>query len=122
MTRATLRYLHSPDAPDLEHYSPQDPEHFSILVQALIGPEDQPGEEAFDFLVCTSRWLSSQLSKERYMMGKNYLFLSRYDYALLQEAIQKICSQAEGKDWEAVTTYLGRYGKWEFEDYKAKND
>ena len=122
MTKATLRYLHSPDAPNLEHYTPEDPEYFSILVQALIGPEEQPGEEAFDFLVCTSRWLSSQLSKEGYMLGRHYLFLSRYDYALLQEAIQKICSRAEREDWKAVATYIGHYGKWEFEDYEPKND
>lgn len=117
MIQARLRRLHSPDATDLEQYQPPDAEHFGLLIQAMIGPEGQPGEESFDFLVCTPSWLAALIRDKRYAFGRHYLFLSRYDYAVLYQAIRQVCEQATGEDWHAVAAYLSRYGKWEFEDY-----
>lgn len=117
MVRAQLRYLHSPDLPDLEHGAPADPEDFCILVQAMVGPRGEEGEESFDFLVCTPRWLSAQAPPEGFLFGRHYLFLWRYDYKLLRRVIEDLCARAEGPDWGAVAARLARYGLWEFEDY-----
>jgi hypothetical protein len=116
--RAQLRRLHSPDVFDLEHYMPEDAEVFGILVQAMIGPQEGVGEESFDFLVCTPHWLATQVLNRGYVLGRHYLFLSRYDYGVLRQAIQDVCDQAHGEDWQSVAAYLGRFGHWEFEDYK----
>lgn len=117
MTRAALRSLHSPDAPDLGTYAPADPSRFAILVQALIGPEGEPGEESFDFVVCTPSWLAAQLEHRPYVPGRHHLFVSRYDVGLIERAVRELCAAASAPDWESVAAYLGRYGKWEFEDY-----
>lgn len=116
---ARLHRLHSPDATDLEQYQPPDAEHSGLLVQAMIGPEGQPGEESFDFLVCTPSWLAAVFRDKRYVFGRHYLFLPQYDYAVLEQALRQVCEQAVGENWQAVAANLSRYGKWEFEDYKG---
>lgn len=121
MTEVRLRSLHSPDVPNLQTYTPDNPENFCILVQAFIGPVDKAGEESFDFLVSTPSWLSNQIVSTDYIWGKHILFLSRYDYGLLWRVLSDLCDQAKGLDWDSVAQQLGRYGKWEFEDYKSVN-
>jgi hypothetical protein len=118
--KAALRYLHSPDLADLENAAPPDPEKFCLLVQAMVGPAgDDEGEESFDFLLCTPTWLAGDLAAQKYIWGRHYLIVPRYDFATLQAAVQQICAQAEGSDWDAVAAVLSRYGKWEFEDYSG---
>lgn len=118
MMKLELLRLHSPDTLNLQYYEPEYPDCFCILVQAIVGLKGKPGEESFDFLVCTPNWLASKVSEAGYVFGRHYLFLLRYDYNLILQAIEKLCAQAEGQDWETIANYLGRYGKWEFEDYK----
>ncbi len=117
MTKAALRRLHSPDAPDLGSYTPVDLRRFGILVQAMIGPKGEQGEESFDFLVCTPAWLADQIASQGYEFGRHYLFVSRYDPELITRVLHELCDRASGPDWDSVAQYLGRYGKWEFEDY-----
>lgn len=116
MTRAILRSLHSPDA-DLTTFVPADPSRFSVLVQALIGPAEQAGEESFDFVFCTPLWLADQLEREQYVMGRHHVLVSHYSMELVENVIRELCARASGPDWSSVASYLGRYGRWEFEDY-----
>lgn len=116
--QAELVYLHSPDTEDLRHYMPKDPSHFGILVQAMVRPQGEQGEESFDFFVCTPSWLTDQLRRKESVFGRGYLFLIRYDYDLLFKAIKWICSQVQGADWLTIAGQLGQYGKWEFDDYE----
>lgn len=118
MLTAELRRLHSPDVYDLRTFAPPDPRNFGLLVQAMVGPKDMPGEESFDFVICTPRWFEERLSEKRYALGRHYLFLAGYDYELLVRAIRELCEQATGSDWVTVARSLARYGKWEFEDYR----
>lgn len=119
--RAVLRELHSPDLPDLEQGAPPDPERFCILVQAFVGPADEEDvRESFDFLLCTPSGLADELTAKPYVWGRHYLLVPRYDFPTVTEAVTKICDEAEGADWDAVAGLLGRYGKWEFEDYQEE--
>jgi hypothetical protein len=122
MTRAVLRRLHSPDAPDLATYSPPDRLRFGILVQGLIGPEGEDGEESFDFFVCTPSWLSDALGHADHTFGRHYLFVAEYDYAHIQGVLQQLCNRVCGPDWNTVASILARYGRWEFEDYDAEQN
>jgi hypothetical protein len=116
---AQLRRLYSPDVFDLKRYTPDDPESFCIVVQAMVGPDHGPGEESFGFVVCTPRWLSTKMSTEAKatMFAPHCLFMLRYDYQEVLNAIQQLCDQANGTDWGAVAAFLGRYGGSESEDY-----
>jgi hypothetical protein len=64
--KGELRGLYSPDIPetDLESFRPEDGDNFALLVTAFVGPSDAPGEEMFDFVVCTPRWLAEHPARE----------------------------------------------------------
>lgn len=118
MVRPELKYLHSPDAPDLQSFTPEDPKVFGLLIQAMIGPEGEIGEESFDFLVCSPAWLAALCAKEGPILGRHYLVLNRFDLQAIERVIHNLCVQARTSTWDEVGEYLGRYGKWEFEDYE----
>jgi hypothetical protein len=117
--RAALRRLHSPDADPLTEFKPDDPESFSIFVQALVGPERAEGEESFDFTVTTASWLAQQPAPPKgFEFVRGILLVSRWDYDVVARAISDLCLHTERETWEEVATSLSRYGYWEFEDYR----
>jgi hypothetical protein len=118
MMRAKLQSLRSPDAFDLKSYAPDDPANFGILVEATIGSSGEPGGDVFSFEVCTSSWLGQEWLQDNYRFGRHLLLLKKYDYNILWNAIEKLCNSVEEADWEQVAQKLGRYGHWEFEEYK----
>ena len=118
MIRAELRQLHSPDLLDLENSIPPDPEQFGILVQALVGPLGEAGEESFDFVVCTLSWLNIQIARDEYRFARGHLLVRYYSYKVIKSALEKLCGSVSGSDWTSVAQKLARYGQWEFEDYQ----
>lgn len=116
---AELKYLHSPDALNLQNYVPDDPECFQVLLQAIVGPHKGEGEESFDFLVCTPRWLEKELLDKGFVFGRHRLIVGRYDYNLLWQTISDLCTSVKGADWEAIGNKLSSFGHWEFENYSA---
>jgi hypothetical protein len=118
MIQAELHRLHSPDAPDLHAYVPLNPDRFSVLVQAMIGPKGGQGEESFDFVVCSPTWLGEQASAEGCVIGRHHIVMNQFDADVLRATIENLCRQATGPDWESVACYLARFGQWEFEDYR----
>lgn len=112
-----LHSLHSPDLLDLRNGAPVDPCHFSILVQAFIGPSQGIGYEAFDFLVCTSSWIQMLVAEQRFLFGRAYLIVEAYDYNLIYGVIESLCQRTSGDNWGQIAEKLSRFGKWEFDDY-----
>ncbi len=119
MIRVQLKYLHSPDVFDLQDYNPSDPENFRIIVQAMIGAVGENFEESFDFIVCTPKWLNESIGSQKYLFGRHHLLVTRYDYEVILKAITTLCTQVNDSDWQIVAQKLGRFGKWEFEDYST---
>ena len=118
MVRAELRWLDSTDVGErLQDHVPPNPDSFGYLISAGIGPAGEPGEDTFDFEVCSPRWLADHPPVEGYRWGRHLLILPRWDYALLVHAITRLCDAAHGPDWPTVAARIGRYGHWEFEDY-----
>ena len=112
-----LRRLHSPDLLDMQSLEPETPDNFCILVQAMIGPTGEQGEESFDFIVCTPKWLTESLSNHNYVLGRHHLIVARYDYNVIRDAVLFLCQTITGSTWKEVADHISRYGSWEFEDY-----
>jgi hypothetical protein len=115
--RASIRRLHSPDVDDLRTWKPPDPECFGVLIQMLVGPEGDIGEESFDFLVCTPKWLLAEHGRDAVIFMRHYVIVFTFDYHRLSAALEELVAQSIGSDWEAIASLLGRHGAWEFEDY-----
>jgi hypothetical protein len=116
--RAELKFLHSPDADPLNEYQPTG--DFGILVQAIIGPQSEEGEESFDFMVCTTGWFATDrlTSPGAMASGRHVLFVNKYDYPSLEKYVREYCVSCEGRTWHEVAEKLARLGHWEFEDYR----
>ncbi|SRR5258708_30081617 len=114
--RAELKFLHSPQLPDIERAQPDDPADFEILVQALIGIEGQSAADTFDFIVCTPNRLAMRVASEGPMPGYSYLFVTKYDYAEVRAAIAGFCEKAVGQSWPEIAAALSRFGQWEYQE------
>lgn len=115
--RAVIRGFHSPDVRDLADFQPEDPDVWGISLQVLVGPENAMGEESFDLTVCTPGWLAKQLGEDEMRWGRHYLLLKNYDWERLEPFLRRQFEGVEGETWLEIAALLGRYGRWEFEDY-----
>lgn len=100
----------------LKEYDPANPDCVGLMVDAYIGSEGIPGEDIFEFLVRTPRYLLTEVTQKGPIFGRNLVLLPRYTYELLWKCISELCLQIEGPDWETVALRLGRYGLWEYDD------
>jgi hypothetical protein len=114
---ATIRYLHSPDV-DMETFIPDDPTDIGILIQIIAGPVDGPGEESFDVMVCTPRWLERSVRPESPLIGRHYLIVHRYDPTQIRQYLTSAVESEEAPTWRELAERIGRLGKGEFEDYR----
>jgi hypothetical protein len=118
--KAKLKRIHSPDI-DIDSFWPDDPACFSFLLQAMIGPEDQEGEESFSIQVCTPDWLKSRHSETDILFGRHMILVFDYDLDRIKSHIARYCEHCIGEDWQSVADKLSRIGQWEFEDYQPYN-
>lgn len=115
--RAVVHRFHSPDA-DLDHFVPDDPEDVGLLVQMVVGPAGKPGEESFDVVVCTPRWLDRWVLEEGPLIGRHHLIIGRWDAARIRLYLTEAVQSEEAPTWPELATKISRIGKWEFEDYR----
>lgn len=114
--QAELRSLSSTDVDDLMSHAPG--EAFCVSLRALIGPQGLPGEESFDFEVCSPAWLAAKVERDVLVSGRFYLLMARFDYEAVEGYVAKRIAQATGSDWPEIATKLARWSRWEFEDYE----
>lgn len=112
--KGQLKRLHSPDVADLESYSPGDAP-FGFLLQAMIGPVESDGAEAFSMMVCTPEWFAKVMLKETTIRsGVHTIFVTTYDYRKLQTFIERAVHAAEEPTWGEIARRLSWLGDWEF--------
>ena len=115
--RPKLKRIHSPDIADLESFRPQDTESFGFLLQAMFGPDNGDGEEAFDLIVCTPKWLEQKVSRSTVISGRHHLVVKEYSIERVRAFLVQYGRTCEAENWHEVARKLSRIGKWEFEDY-----
>ena len=119
--RATLHEIYSTDV-DLETYAPDDPQDAGLWVTMVVGPQaaddDEAGEETFQVLVCTPRWLSRTVADRGPQVGRHHLVVEPFDLARAEEFLRGQVESLDEADWPALAERVGRIGRWEFEDYR----
>jgi hypothetical protein len=115
---AKLKRLHSPDIYNLEDFQPDAQDDFCFLLQAMIGPAGEEGEESFDIEVCTPKWIEKRHRVDEVVVGLHYLIVREYNYQRIVKAIEKFLQGCSGKDWSDVSNKVSRLGLWEFEGYE----
>lgn len=115
---AKLKRVHSPDIYNLENYHPECSDDFSFLLQAMIGPADEDGEESFDIEVCTPKWIQQNLGLDKVLVGMHYLIVREYNYQKIIHTIEKFLLGCSGANWNEVSKKVSRLGLWEFESYE----
>jgi Immunity protein 8 len=114
--RAKLKRIHSPDVFDLASWEPPT-ESFAILLQLMVGPDGDPGEESFDLTLCSIGWLEELLRTESIVDLRYHLLVERYDFRQLTTFLEDRVSTCAGSTWGEVALQVGRLGRWEFESY-----
>ncbi len=116
--KAEIKYFHSPDIIDLEKFEPEIPDEFCFLLQIMVGEKDQEGEESFDAMVCTPKWLLKNNEKDKIIYGRHYLIVFEYNFSKISSALKQLVESSDFENWDDVGEKIGRIGKWEFEDYQ----
>jgi Immunity protein 8 len=111
---AELRGLSCTDIPSLEAFRPQGP--FGISISAMVGPAGQPGEESFEFTLCTPEWFAENM-KATFVLGRHYLFVKDYNYTALERFVRSYCQKCMASSWTEVAGKVAHLGYWEFENY-----
>jgi hypothetical protein len=94
--RAALRFLHCTDADPLRDFLPDGP--FGKPVRAIVGPADGPGEESFDFILCTPEWFGANM-KDDIAIGRHYLFVKEFSYTRLEKFVRDYCTRCDADSW-----------------------
>src|SRR3569832_396716 len=109
--RAIVKKLHSPDVRDLSAYQPENPEDFGFLLQIMAGPENQKGEESFDVIVCTPKWMERYYKDDRgeaVVIGRHHLIVFEYDYVRLVKKINSFVESCSGCTWSEIACKVSR--------------
>jgi hypothetical protein len=114
----TLRRLHSPDVYDLDSFRPTEADNFCVFIQAMFGSSDDIGEESFDILVCSPRWIEEKIRKDGPVIGRHHIIVNEFNIDVIRGVILRFASECKGSTWHDIALKLSRLGKWEFEDYR----
>jgi len=112
---ADLRRITSPDIDSMEIFVPPD-EKFCYLLQAFIGPNGDEGEESFEFIVCSPKWLEFEVEKENFIFGKGMLIMSEFNFFRVKGFLSALCKRTHGNSWSEIANKLSRFATWEFEE------
>ncbi len=120
MVRAELKRLRSMEIIDLEHFEPEEADNFRVRIEAVIGPLGSRGEEAFEVVICTPKWIENEVDRQGYLFGKGHLLVKRYDYNEIFNVMDQLCNRLSGDSWETIEYKLRLYGDWEYEDNRPR--
>lgn len=112
--KARLLSLHSPDV-DFSMASATARDDV-VLVELMIGPADEIGEESFDILVCTPQWIERAVMNGP-LSGRHLVIVKEVDRDAIVQFVEAYLAELDEPTWGELAEKIGRLGKWEFEDY-----
>lgn len=115
--KGKVKSLHSPDIDCLETYNPDVEDSFSFLLQVFIGPENERGEESFDVIVCTPKWILQKLGENDSLFGFHHLIIQHYDYNKIVSKLNEFVDSQTGNNWDELASKYSKLGKREFDGY-----
>ena len=119
MKAVIVRY-HSSDIYELESYKPEQEDFFGFSLQMEIGSSEVGGEEIFELLVCTPRWIEEKLLYEDVVFGEHLLIVRRYAFDQIHQKLSAYVSQIEEDSWVQVALKIDRIAHWEYRDYQTE--
>lgn len=115
--RAQIRSMRSPDA-DLENHVLDDAEDFGLLIEIDVGSVGEFGDDTFQVMVCTPKWLAAQVHEHGPLTGRHYVIVEKYHFPTIRDFLTSKIESEEAPTWDELAERIGRIGKWEFEDYR----
>ncbi|MCH9625860.1 MAG: hypothetical protein S4CHLAM123_10440 [Chlamydiales bacterium] len=115
--RAIIKGFHSPEIDDLQHFKPEITDNFCFLLQLMIGPENEDGEESFDIEVCTPKWLLSKYKKDEIIFGRHMLIVFEYNFEQISNKLKYFVKSCNGSSWNEIAKKISKISSWEFESY-----
>jgi hypothetical protein len=103
---------------DVRSYVPKDPADDGVWMRLMVGPEDGPGEESFDLLVCTPVWLQRLAAEQGPQIGRHRLIVAEFDLAVAELFLTKQIERIDEPTWGELAAKVARLGYWEFEDHR----
>ena len=79
----------------------------------------QPGEESFQFTICTPAWLQAQAEREGPVAGMHHVIVASYDWTAVESFFERLVGRCTGTTWSEIAGKLARFGHYEFDDYSA---
>jgi hypothetical protein len=101
---------------NLESYSPENPENFSLWLELRIGLESTARGDDYRVLVCTPEWLGQYISAPQW--GIHLLIVPTYDLSAIETCVHDYVADCSGDDWNVIAKKIARRLSWEFEDYQ----
>jgi hypothetical protein len=117
--RAILKNFYSLDIIEpLSEFHPIENDNFGFWARMIVGEEVLGGEESFDVMICTPKWIIANSKISDIIFGRHYLIVFEYNYHRIYSKLKKIVERIEADTWNEIGVLIGRIGKWEFEDYQ----
>jgi hypothetical protein len=118
--QTVLKSLRSTDI-EVENYLPDEEDTFGFTLRAMVGPMGGQGEESFDIVVCTPKWLMEKHGASDVLLGLHKLIVFKYDYPRLRQFVEKYLMRCSGNTWEEVAQKVSLLGQWEFGGYQRNS-
>ena len=111
--QAVLKGLYSDDIPNVETYVPDEEDNFGFVLRAMVGPLDGEGEESFDIVVCTPKWLAEKYGPSEVLLGLHKLIVFKYNFPRVRGFIEKFLMRCSGNTWQEIGQKVSLLGQWE---------
>ncbi|GAB5417014.1 MAG: hypothetical protein Crog4KO_18810 [Crocinitomicaceae bacterium] len=118
MVKAIIKRMHSPDILNLREYTHSSNEPFSFLLQMMISPSNQQGEESFDVIVRNPTPIEQGLMTENIVFHNGSLLVDTFNWKEVELFLKDFVSSLRGRNWDELALQIDKVASWEFRDYQ----